>query len=137
MQDAHHNSVQNRAYGAPQNYAPHTIQNDSNQTTPSSSGCMTELLHGSLGDTRFSDHGYQYRATSRSVQDQGLYVPKRSQHFRAQSKLSSQSPSLWSPFEQHNDSIEAQSRSYTPDFIGSAPMRSKVGTNKSLYIQCH
>ena len=137
MQDAHHNSVQNRAYRAPQNYAPHTIQNNSNQTMPSLSGCMTELLHGLLGNTHFSDHGYQYRATSRSAQDQGLYVPKRSQHFCAQSKLSSQSPSLWSPFEQHNNSIEAQSRSYTPNFIGSAPMWSKVGTNQSLYIPCH
>ena len=137
MQDACHNSVQNCVYGAPQTYVLHTIQNDSNQTMPLSSGCMTELLHGLLGDTRFLDHGYQYRATSRSTQDQGLYVPERSQHFRAQSELSSQSPSLWSPFEQHNDSIEAQSHSYTPDFIGSAPMRSKVGTNQSLYIQCH
>ena len=136
MQDAHHNSVQNRVYGAPQTYTLHTIQNDSNQTTPSSSGCMTELLHGLLGDMCFSDHGYQYRATSQSAQDHGLYVPKWSQHFHAQSKLSSQSPSLWSPFEQHNDSIEAQSHLYTPDFIGSAPMQSKVGTNRSLYIPC-
>ena len=44
---------------------------------------------------------------------------------------------LLSNNEQHNDSIEAQSCSYTPNFIGSAPMRSKVGTNQSLYIPCH
>ena len=67
MQDARHNSVQNHAYGAPQNYAPHTIQNDSNQTTPLSSGCMTELLHGSLGDMRFLDHGCHGRVGALKV----------------------------------------------------------------------
>ena len=56
MQDACHNSVQNCVYGAPQTYVLHTIQNNSNQTTPLSSGCMTELLHGLLGDMHFSDH---------------------------------------------------------------------------------
>ena len=39
--------------------------------------------------------------------------------------------------KQHNNTIEAQSHSYTPNFFGSAPMWSKVGANQSLLILCH
>ena len=134
MQDSRHISGQIRAYGVPQTYPTHTIQSDSTQTTPSPSGSMMDLLRGPISDTRYSDHGYQHRPAPRSALDQGVYVADRSQNFRAQSELSPQSPILWSPFEQHADLNETQSRPYTPEFFGSAPMRSKVSAYRSLLI---
>lgn len=122
MQETRHNLSQTCTYGVPQSYAAQTTQIGSTQTTPFSSGSMSELLRSSLGDTRFPDTGYQHRTTSRSAPSSGLYLADRSQHFQAESKISPQSPILWSPFDQRMDS-DSQTHSYTR--VGSTPMWSQ------------
>jgi hypothetical protein len=131
MQETCHNLSQTCTYGVPQSYVAQTTQIGSTQTTPFSSGSMSELLHSSLGDTHFPDTGYQHQTTSRSVPSSGLYLADHSQHFQAESKISPQSPILWSPFDQCMDS-DSQTHSYT--CISSTPMWSQVSANRSLLL---
>jgi hypothetical protein len=84
---------------------------------------MTELLRGSLGDTRFPDlssTGYQ---TSRSALGSDLYMNERNSNIQMQLKTPVPSPSLCSPFEQRRDTNAYQQDSYLNNFTGSAYMQ--------------
>ena len=112
-------------------------QNGSTQATQITSGSMTELLHGSLGDTRFpelrdlSSTGYQ---TSRSAQGSERYINDRNSNCQTQLKPPSQSHSLWSPFEQRRDMTLYQTDYTSHDYTGLGYMRSQVSAYSQLAV---
>jgi hypothetical protein len=90
-----HNSAQPHAFNASSN---------SNQSMPLGSGTMTDLLHSSLGDTRYSDTGstgYHSGTSMRSVPGSNFFINDRNSTFQSQHEPSHQHPHLWSPFDQH------------------------------------
>ena len=113
------NGIQARAFNAP--------QTGSTQATNFTSGSMTELLHGSLGDTRFPDLNTTGLQTSRSTPGSDLYLNERNSTFQAQLEPPSQFPSLLSPFDPRRDTTPYQD-AYSND--DSAYMRTQV----SAYI---
>jgi hypothetical protein len=114
----HLNSVQNRTFNAPQNC--------STQATPFMSGPRSELLHGSVGDTCFSDASSTGYQNSRSALGSDLYLNERNSNFQRHLDLPTQSPHLWSPFDQQRDTTPHQPDSYPHDSTGLAYMRSQV-----------
>ena len=108
-------------------------RNGPTQADAFTSGSLTDLLNGPLGDTRFSDGntpGYRSGVTSRSTLGSDLYFNERNSGsgFHSQSEYPSQSPPLWSPFDQRRD-VNTQADPYGGyDFVGPTPMRSQVST---------
>lgn len=118
------NRMQSHAFNVPSNC---------NQSTPSSSGSMTDLLRGSVGDTRLSDAGYH---SGRSALSSDFYMNDRSSTFQTQHELSTQSSSLWTPFEQRSDTSLRHPDSFSHDMSGSGLSRTQVSIN-SISAQSH
>jgi hypothetical protein len=95
---------------------------------------MTELLHGSVGNTHFSDANSTGYQTSRSVLGSDLHMNECNSNFQTHLELPSQSPSLWSPFEQQRDTTLHQPDSYPHDLTGSAYMWTHVSAYTPLCI---
>jgi hypothetical protein len=114
----HINSVQNCAFNAPQNC--------STQATLFMSGPMSDLLHGSVGDTCFLDASSTGYQNSRSALGSDLYLNECNSNFQTHLDLPTQSPHLWLPFDQQRDTTPHQPDSYPHDLTGLAYMQSQV-----------
>jgi hypothetical protein len=90
-----HNSAQSPAFN---------VTSNGTHSMPLGSGTMTELLHSSLGDTRYSDTGstgYHSGTSMRSAPGSNFFINDRNSAFQSQHEPSHQPPHLWSPFDQH------------------------------------
>jgi hypothetical protein len=112
------NSVRNRAFNDPRNC--------STQATPFTSGPMTDLLRGSLGDSRYSDNGSNRYQHGQYGLLSGNYMNKRNSAFEAHPELSLPSPPLRSPFDSHRDATSLDPTAHSHDTSGTTAMRTQV-----------
>ncbi|KAN0137263.1 hypothetical protein V8E53_004973, partial [Lactarius tabidus] len=90
------------------------------------SGPMSDLLHGSVGNTCFSDASSTGYQNSRSVLGSDLYLNKCNSNFQMHLDFPTQSPHLWSPFDQQRDTTPHQPDSYPHNLTGLAYMQSQA-----------
>lgn len=117
------NSVHSHTFNVHCNY--------STQATPITSGPMTNLLQGFLGDTCYPDpssNRYQHTQSGLGSEE---YLNEHNSAFEAQPELSLPSPPLWLLFEQHRDATPLHHNMQPHNVSGSTTMRTWVSADSA------